>query len=318
MSMKFYRVTYTEDYESYIILKPEWDYAMSLKYRGIERLADNWGVKELYTDEKNRKPDIAYFSGVSFNMLIGEKAYECLKDILDLEDIELLSTKYKEEKYFLLHGIKAYDINYEVIPILNLNKKIERKFFKKQEIIKKGLDKKGMFKLQYKSGNVSNIIFTEKFLDMIEKYDLKGCEFIVDSETEDEYLTETIVEAINEFCENILKQENTHIVDVRISYFYDGEAIDLGTDIRVHDISRDKYWSEYLSVAIYDEELDKESDLKFNKKELSEKILEYLHTFSRDEIFFELEELAKKVGSYLENKYDWLADVEKIRVECYD
>lgn len=315
--MKFYIPTYTEDYESYMILKPEWDYGMSLKYRGIERLADNWGVKELYTDEKNRKPDIAYFSSVSFNMLIGEKAYECLKDILDLEDIELLPTKYKEEKYFLLHGIKSYDIHYDLISILD--KKIEKTIFKKQEIVKKGLDKKGMFKMQYRGGKPSNmLLFTEKFLDMIEKYDLKGCEFIVEAETEDEYLTETIVEAINEFCENILKQENTHIVDVRISYFYDGEAIDLGTDIRVHDISRDKYWSEYLSVAIYDEELDKESDLKFNKKELSEKILEYLHTFSRDEIFFELEELAKKVGSYLENKYDWLADVEKIRVECYD
>ena len=315
--MKFYRVTHTEDYESYIILKPEWDYAMSLKYEGIERLADNWGVKELYTDEKNRKPDIAYFSGVSFNMLIGEKAYECLKDILDLEDIELLPTKYKEEKYFLLHGIKSYDIHYDLIPILD--KESKNPVFKKQEIVKRGLDKKGMFKMQYRNGEPSPmLLFTEKFLDMIEKYDLKGCEFIVEAETEDEYLTETIVEAINEFCENILKQENTHIVDVRISYFYDGEAIDLGTDIRVHDISRDKYWSEYLSVAIYDEELDKESDLKFNKKELSEKILEYLHTFSRDEIFFELEQLAKKVGSYLENKYDWLADVEKIRVECYD
>ena len=62
----------------------------------------------IYNGEKNRKPDIAYFSDCPGNMLISEKAYDCLKDILDLEDIELLRTKYKETKYLLIQWSKAW------------------------------------------------------------------------------------------------------------------------------------------------------------------------------------------------------------------
>ena len=282
--MKFYYVTYTSDYESYL-LDEDWDLEI---FESIDRLEPDWGEKELYNGEKNRKPDIAYFSDCPGNMLISEKAYDCLKDILDLEDIELLRTKYKETKYLLIHGIKAYDVNYELISVPN--EKLQRIVFSRQGVVKHGLNHKSMFRTKFKNGEPGELLVTEKFIDTVYKFHLKGCEFKFASQTDDEYLVELLVEKVNKYCKNILKQKETQIVDMYIDCFNDGELTDLGVNIRVHDVVTDKYWSEYLSFIDCQENLEKQ-------------ILSYLDTFSKEERNSELEFLAVSIKNHLENKF---------------
>lgn len=180
--MKLYKVIEKEGYETFGLLNRDWK--IMKKYEGIEKITDDWGIRELRLDEKNNESDIAYFTNMPYSILISNKAYENLSSILDLNDIELLPTKYKEQKYFLLHGIKAYDVNYELIEISSTECKIR---FSEEELIEKGLNEKGLFRIRYKGGAVSDILFTDKFIEIINEYNLKGCEFRVEWDSREEY-----------------------------------------------------------------------------------------------------------------------------------
>lgn len=178
--MKLFNVVESEGYETFGLLKEDWD--IISKYEGVETILEDWGERELRKDEESKKSDIAYFTDMPYSLLINEKAYKCLTGIIGTNEIELLPTKYKEQRYYLLHCIKAYDVKYEFKQDSNEN---YRMVFDRQDLIKKGLAEKGLFKIRYKGGAISDIFFTEQFIEIVNKFNLKGCEFRIAGELGD-------------------------------------------------------------------------------------------------------------------------------------
>lgn len=113
---------------------------------------------------------------------MSEKIVKLLQNQLELEDIELLPVKKGKDKYYILHGIKAYRMFHE-----NVKKGI--KFYHKfdeKELNALEVENKLFFRGLFNNGVLSQLFYTEKFVELVTSYDLQGVDFEVawDSEVE--------------------------------------------------------------------------------------------------------------------------------------
>lgn len=177
--MKVYNLAINDLYETLAIKDFGKD---NIKFLGLEKLTDEWEDKTLKVSQKGKKSDIGFCINPMQNLLITKKAREILETHLENEDIELLPLNKGKDKYYILHGIKVYEMSHEYI-------KKGTKFyhqFDEKELIDLGIGDKLFFRGLFTNNVLSQLFYTEKFVELVKLYDLQGVDFEVvwDSESE--------------------------------------------------------------------------------------------------------------------------------------
>lgn len=178
--MKVYSLELKDGYET-LSVKDLTDEEHDL-FESIEKLENNWDEKALKVIGKGKKGDMAFCFLPMDNLIINEKVYELLHKELEVQDIELLPLKKGKDKYFILHGIKAYRMFHERV-------KKGIKFYHKfneQELIELGINEKLFFRGMFNNNVLSQLFYTENFVELVNSYGLQGIDFEVmwDSENE--------------------------------------------------------------------------------------------------------------------------------------
>ena len=348
--MKLYTITYKEGYESFY-LKEEDDEIME-KYEGIQSIQEEWGVRKIDLEDKERESDLAYFWTSSSSLLISEKAKTLLKEFLNPEEVELLPVSYKERKFYLVHGIKSYDVDCKYVELPKEWCCLDKTEYNKKQLMEKGLDKKGMFRIEYTKGEVSSFVFTEKFIDAIKKYDLKGIDFELewDSEKNWENMSEREVKEMErgifykesdeietDFGENLqldlevqeinMKSENELVEAVSdVSKMFGNKVIEhYGRKVNriiIYYFYDGECIDLFMNISLYNEETDivaqPEYSFTFQSKKLGKNILDYIHSIPRIEQGEQLEKLAERVAQNLQKDKSWLKELnptEEIEIE---
>lgn len=179
--MRLYTISCTEYYEDYGIVENEDD--ISEEFEDITPIMDKGENIEIERLGKGKKPDIAYCWTTS-DIVVLQSAYEKIANIFSAEDVELLQVKYKNQKCYVPHITKAYEIPYYVDDRKGALYDI---IYKKEDIVNAKLSEKYFFRLRYENNVLSEVYYTEKFINLLKQYELKGIEFDVawDSEQVD-------------------------------------------------------------------------------------------------------------------------------------
>lgn len=171
--MRLYAISCTEYYEDYGIVENEDDISEELE--DINPIMDKCANIEIKRYGKGKKPDIAYCWTTSDIVLL-QSAYEKIADIFCAEDVELLQAKYKDQKCYIPHITKAYEIPYYEFAREGSPYDTE---YKEEDIINAKLNEKYFFRLRYNYNVLSQVYYTEKFVDLLKQHELKGIEFEV-------------------------------------------------------------------------------------------------------------------------------------------
>lgn len=171
--MKLYEITCSEYFEAYNILDS--NYKLNRKFDGIEKMSDEWGVKTLQKIHKGKKADIAYNWSFNGSLILKEHAYEILKNIFLDDEVEMLPVAYENERCYIPHCITA---------VSNMNIEIQKRkdeshyyYFSENELKNNRLYNKYFFKAELNHGVVTNMLFTERFINLVSEHNLKGIEF---------------------------------------------------------------------------------------------------------------------------------------------
>lgn len=108
--MKVYSLELKEFYETFSI--KDWSDKDGERFEGLEILENNWEEKSLKITGKGKKTDIAFCFFPMDNLIISQKVYELLHTELESQEIELLPLKKGRDKYYILHGTKAYQMSH--------------------------------------------------------------------------------------------------------------------------------------------------------------------------------------------------------------
>ncbi len=176
-----YDITCLDHYESFNVVGS--DFELVSQYERIERLKEEWGIKELKRSYRGKKADIAY-NWSFLSMILSQKAYDMLKDIFLEEEVEMLPVVCDGETYYIPHGIKA-ESNLQIV-IQKRGNKPHYKYFNEEELNKIEVDKKYFFRVAGINGKASIMFFTQKFINLVRECGLKGIEFDEVGETEQE------------------------------------------------------------------------------------------------------------------------------------
>ncbi len=176
--MRLYTVSCLEEYEDYDIVQI--DDELLEEYEGINRIEGKWKNIEIEKASKGKKADIAFCWDFS-DIIILQEAYEKIADIFCSDDVELLPVTYKNKKCFIPHIIKAYKIPYYIDKGDDAASYFR---YEVEDIVKAGLNDKYFFKLKYDNDVISDVYYTEQFIELLNRHKLKGVEFEVAWESE--------------------------------------------------------------------------------------------------------------------------------------
>ena len=176
--MKLYKIKSKEYFESFSIK----EFDQTEEFKGINELENNWDEKKLKVVTKGKTADIMFCWSPMKHMILSEHGLSVLKEYLDFNDIELLTVKYSRKKYYIIHGIKAYDLECNCV---EKGRKI-LDIFNKTELVEKKMEQKCMFRVEFSYGVLSEMFYTEKFIQLLSELNLEGVDFEVawDSEVE--------------------------------------------------------------------------------------------------------------------------------------
>lgn len=176
--MKLYKIKSKEYYESFSIK----DYEKVEEFKGVEKLSNNWSERKLKVITKGSEADLIFCWNPMKHMMVSEQTLNVLNEYFDSDDIELLPVSYRKKTYYIIHGIKAYDLECTCV---ERGRKI-LDIFNEMELIEKGMEQKCMFRVQFSYGVLSEMFYTEKFMKLISEHDLQGVDFEVvwDSEVD--------------------------------------------------------------------------------------------------------------------------------------
>ena len=120
-----------------------------------------------------------------------------------------------------------------------------------------------------------------------------------------EEVLNAIVDSVNKQCERLMERLNDQVFEVKVYYFYDGEAVDLGACVAVCDINEENFREEYLSFTVHEEKLKL-------------MILVYLEQFEKYDRYFQLKKLAREIPKVLKEKGKYITKTTIFKVEEYD
>lgn len=176
--MKLYKLTNKEYCLSFSIK----DFKQMKEFKDVAELSDVWTEQKLKVISKGKEGDLFFSFNPMNHLIISEQAYGKLKNCLNFEDVELLQVKYGKKIYYIIHGIKAYDLKCELVE----RGRFFYDVFDEKELLDKKMEQKYMFRVQFEHGVISEMFYTEKFLELIKELDLQGVEFEVEWDSEAE------------------------------------------------------------------------------------------------------------------------------------
>lgn len=169
--MKVYEVSCSDYYESYNILDSNYD--LICDFKSTKRMKEEWGVKKLVKNHEGKKADIAYNWSFPGSMILNEHAYNSLKDVF-VKDTEFLPVVCNNELLYIPHIVSAIE-NIQVETV-----KVKFNFYdvyREDDVIREGLNDKYYFRVDLGNNVFTNMLFTQKFIDLIQEYGLKGIKF---------------------------------------------------------------------------------------------------------------------------------------------
>lgn len=162
----------------------------------VERLKETgsitkeWKILKSDIITKGKKSDTPYFWADPSAIVISKKAKRILEDYCNENKIELLPIEVDNEQYYVLHLMEIMDVEYEYEVVFG-GKKVD---FNYNQLSKVSVEKKGVFRGRVKGKAMKHIFFTDTFIDIIRKSDLKGWDFRVVWEFDKGNVNERIVE----------------------------------------------------------------------------------------------------------------------------
>ena len=167
--MKLYRMYPPKYYEDYLLT--EGSYELEKKYDGDELLLEEWGCKEIKVCSKGKKGDLGCCNYPSDALILKGRALEELKSVFE-DEAELLPVKYGDDIWYIVHGTKIEEeINFAV-----RGRVIPYRIFNNGPKELKLCDKY-FFRVCNRYGTPTEMIYTEKFIELINKLKLKGVDF---------------------------------------------------------------------------------------------------------------------------------------------
>lgn len=176
--MKLYSLELSDDFTSYTI--KDNDRRLDICEDRIDILSDKWKEKRLTVIDRRKDGDLAFCFNPMNHLLISQSAADLLNDYLDFEEVELLPVKKGKEKFYILHGIKAHKLTVEIV-----KKGIQfHHIFQEEELKECGIDEMLFIKAEMGYGVLSDLFFTEKFVNLVKELNLQGVEFEVEWDSE--------------------------------------------------------------------------------------------------------------------------------------
>lgn len=133
-------------------------------------IASEWKKIELEIVTKGKKTDSPYFWAGDQLAIVSEKAKNELKDVWESDNVELLPLACGDATYYLLHIMQTENISYDISEEYEL-------ILDKNELQKRNITDKYLFRLYYGKYEDGSIFVTEKFIDRVKNTDLKGFGF---------------------------------------------------------------------------------------------------------------------------------------------
>lgn len=104
-----------------------------------------------------------------------------LDKFIDFDEVELLPVNKGKSRYYILHEIKAYKLTGEIV-----KKDIKFRYvFNEKELTDCGIEKKLFIKTEMNHGVLSDLFYTERFVELVEKLNLQGVNFEVEWDSEE-------------------------------------------------------------------------------------------------------------------------------------
>lgn len=169
--MKLYRIKAPKYYEDYILTESERSYELEKKYDGDDLLLKEWGCKEIKVCNKGKKGDLGYCNSFSYALILKGRALEEIQDVFE-DEAELLPVKCGDDIWYIVHSTKieeeiSFAVRGRVIPY-----RIFNNGSKEAELCNKYF-----FRAYNRYGTPTEMIYTEKFIELINKLKLKGVDF---------------------------------------------------------------------------------------------------------------------------------------------
>ena len=174
--MKIYRIGLNENFTTYSIK----GYADYEECEDVDKLLENWKEKKLTELSKRKEGDLGYCFLPMGHMILSETAVEKIKPYINCDEIEFLPLKKGKKTFYILHGIKADKLTCDIV-----QKGIEMHYvFNENELKACGIESRLVIKAEMNFGVLSDLFFTEKFVDILKQLELKGVDFEVEWDSE--------------------------------------------------------------------------------------------------------------------------------------
>ena len=179
--MKLYSVTITEWFESYHI-DDDPAYLIS-RFISNDSLLEEWGGKELKLQFRGKKRPLAFCFTIS-GLLLTQKGKKMLGDVFSDEDTELIPLVFGTKEFFLVHCTKSVKLDAFELESWTIGKPLYH--MNLEEIESHNLQERYYFKVELNNGRLSDLLFTEKFINLVKEREIQGVEFeeLWDSEGE--------------------------------------------------------------------------------------------------------------------------------------
>ena len=175
--MKLYSLDVSDNFTSYSTK----NYEESDECDEIYPLSDKWKEKKLTVIERRKDADLAFCFDPMDHLLLSQRAVDLLRDFIDFEEVELLPVKKGKERYYILHVIRAHKLTCDIV-----KKDIHMRYvFQEKELIECGIEEKLVIKAEMNYGVLSDLFFTEKFVELVKELNLQGVEFEVEWNSEE-------------------------------------------------------------------------------------------------------------------------------------
>lgn len=176
--MKLYRIKVNDNFTSYSMK----GYDEHEECKEIKQLADKWETKKMTETYKRKDADLAFCWLPMNHLLISQDAVEKIKTQLNFEEIELLPAKKGKKLFYLFHGIKADKLTCDIV-----QKGIKMRYvFDENELKACGIDNRFVIKAEMNHGVLSQLLYTEKFVSLINELGLQGVDFDLEWDSEAE------------------------------------------------------------------------------------------------------------------------------------
>ncbi len=176
--MKLYRLKTSENYTSYSIK----GYSKARECDKVEKLMSAWEEKKLSVINRKKEGELAFCWLPMNHLLLSEEAIEKLNPYINSEEIELLPVKKGKKTYYIAHGVKADKLTCDIV------KKgiVMRYVFVEEELRLCEIEERLVIKAEMNYGVLSDLFFTERFVELIKENNLQGVEFEVEWDSEAE------------------------------------------------------------------------------------------------------------------------------------